>query len=48
VRNTGNQSSGMLSSVVAANCFIVLARDQGDVEEGTEVQVLPFSGALAG
>jgi molybdopterin molybdotransferase len=48
VRNTGNQSSGMLSSVVAANCFIVLARDQGDVEEGTEVQVLPFAGALAG
>ena len=48
VRNTGNQSSGMLSSVVAANCFIVLAREQGDVEAGTEVQVLPFTGALAG
>lgn len=48
VRNTGNQSSGMLSSVVAANCFIVLPRAQGDVEAGEFVQVLPFRGALAG
>ncbi len=48
VRNTGNQSSGMLSSVVAANCFIVLPREQGKVEAGAMVQVLPFNGALAG
>ena len=46
VRNTGNQSSGMLSSVVAANCFILLPREQGAAAEGDWVQVLPFEGAL--
>ena len=46
VRNTGNQSSGMLSSVVAANCFILLPREQGATAAGAWVQVLPFEGAL--
>ncbi len=46
VRNTGNQSSGMLSSVVAANCFILLPREQGAVAKGDWAQVLPFEGAL--
>ncbi len=46
VRNTGNQSSGMLSSIVAANCFILLPREQGAAADGDWVQVLPFEGAL--
>lgn len=46
VRNTGNQSSGMLSSICAANCFIWLPRTQGDVRAGETVSILPFAGYL--
>ena len=46
VRNTGNQSSGMLSSICAANCFIWLDREVGDVSAGEHVTVVPFAGYL--
>jgi molybdopterin molybdotransferase len=42
VYSTGMQSSGMLSSMAQANCYILLEQDRGAVSEGESVQVLPF------
>lgn len=46
VRTTGNQGSGVLSSMVQANGLIVLAHDQGNVAVGDEVDVMVFDGAI--
>jgi molybdopterin molybdotransferase len=46
VRTTGNQGSGVLSSMVQANGLIVLHHDQATVEVGDEVDVLMFDGAI--
>lgn len=43
VHKTGHQGSGVLSSMAAANCFIVLPEDAGPVSEGDEVAVQPFA-----
>ena len=43
VHKTGHQGSGVLSSMAAANCFIVLPEDAGPVSEGDEVEVQPFA-----
>jgi molybdopterin molybdotransferase len=43
VHKTGHQGSGVLSSMAAANCFIVLPEDSGPVSEGDEVTVQPFA-----
>ena len=43
VHRTGHQGSGVLSSMAAANCFIVLPEDAGPVSEGDEVTVQPFA-----
>lgn len=42
VRTTGEQGSGILSSMSRANCFIVLPIEQGNVEAGSIVQVQVF------
>ena len=42
VESTGAQSSGALSSMVAANCYIKLEQERGNVESGELVDVLPF------
>jgi molybdopterin molybdotransferase len=44
VQSTGNQGSGVLSSMVQANALMVLAHDQGDIGQGdwVEVQMLYF------
>jgi molybdopterin molybdotransferase len=42
VRTTGPQGSGILSSMVAGNCLIVLEEDRGDVAPGETVLVEPF------
>ena len=42
VTPTGDQGSGILSSMSNANCFIVLALDTAQVEADTEVCVQPF------
>ncbi len=39
VRTTGDQGSGILSSMSQANCFIVLDSDTGNVAEGELVEV---------
>ena len=42
VRTTGEQGSGILSSMSMANCFIVLPAPQGNVEAGSMVDVQLF------
>ena len=46
VATTGNQGSGVLSSMVQANGLIVLHHTQGNVAPGDEVDVMMFDGAL--
>ncbi len=42
VRTTGPQGSGILTSMVAANCLIVIEEERGDVKPGETVLVEPF------
>jgi molybdopterin molybdotransferase len=46
VRPGGNQGSGVLRSMVEANCFIVLPDQQADVAAGDPVRVQLFEGLL--
>ena len=42
VRTTGQQGSGVLSSMVQADGLIVIAHEQGDVNPGDWVDVMLF------
>jgi molybdopterin molybdotransferase len=44
VRSTGRQGSGVLSSMIEANCFIVLPLEQETINPGDTVKVQPFRG----
>ena len=46
VRITGMQGSGILRSMVEANCLIVLGHDQCDVNKGEFVNILSFEGLI--
>ena len=46
VRTTGNQGSGVLSSMAEANGLIVLHHDQGNAEVGDLVDVMMFDGVI--
>lgn len=46
VKTLGSQSSGMLSSIANANCYIVLPADSGSLPAGERVSILPFSDLL--
>jgi len=46
VTGTRHQGAGVLSSMAAANCFIVLEEDRGAVEPGDMVKVQPFRGLV--
>ncbi len=46
VRTTGDQGSGILSSMTQANCFVVLATEVGGVEPGAMVDVQMFEGVM--
>jgi molybdopterin molybdotransferase len=46
VRTTGDQGSGILSSMSQANCFIILPTDQGNVPAGTIVDVQLLEGLI--
>ena len=46
VKTTGDQGSGILSSMTQANCFVVLATDVGGVEPGASLDVQMFEGAM--
>ncbi|AQS40539.1 molybdopterin molybdochelatase [Shewanella psychrophila] len=43
---TGEQGSGMLTSMSLANCFVILAQEQGNTSDGTLVTVEPFNSVL--
>jgi len=43
----GMQASHILSGMSHANCFIVLPRESGNIEAGSEVTVMPFYGLLS-
>ncbi|MFP8835846.1 gephyrin-like molybdotransferase Glp [Hydrogenophaga sp. XSHU_21] len=45
-RTTGNQGSGVLSSMVQANGLIVLRHEQGNVAVGDTVEVMLFDGVV--
>ncbi len=46
VRSTGNQGSGVLSSMVRANGLIVLPHSQGNIAAGDVVDVMMFDGVI--
>jgi len=46
VRTTGDQGSGILSSMSRANCFIVLPAETGDVAAGATVDVQILEGLI--
>ncbi len=46
VHVTGEQGSGILSSMTQANCFIILPTDQGNVAPGTLVEVQLMEGVV--
>jgi molybdopterin molybdotransferase len=46
VTKTGDQGSGILSSMSQADCFIVLPIECGNVEPGVTVDVQPFAGLI--
>ena len=46
VESTGNQSSGVLTSMSRANCYIVLPLECGNLPIGTQVVVEPFETSL--
>ena len=46
VKTTGNQGSGVLSSMAQANGLIVLHHAQGNVSAGESIDVLMFDGAV--
>jgi molybdopterin molybdotransferase len=46
VRTTGDQGSGILSSMSQADCFIILPTDQGNVAAGTVVEVQLLEGLI--
>ncbi|MGV6858641.1 MAG: molybdopterin molybdotransferase MoeA [bacterium] len=46
VNSTGIQGSHMLRSMSQANCFIVLPRESGNIDDGSEVDIMPFDGLL--
>lgn len=46
VKLSGNQGSGVLHSMMEANCFIILPEDGGHVAAGDLVEVQPFEGLI--
>ena len=46
VENTGEQGSGILTSMNDANCFVILPADSAGVNIGDTVTVEPFSGLI--
>ncbi len=43
---TGNQGSGILSSMVQGDCLIVLEHDQGDVKAGDLIKIWPLKSLI--
>ena len=43
---TGEQGSGMLSSMSRANCLVMLSPEQGNLDAGATVKILLFEGLV--
>ncbi|WP_331280649.1 hypothetical protein [Halomonas sp. BC04] len=48
VRSTGHQGSGILSSMVAANCLIEITADCETIAQGEAVTIQPFADICRG
>ena len=46
VKTTGDQGSGILSSMTQANCFVVLGTEVGNIEAGSPVDAQMFEGVM--
>jgi molybdopterin molybdotransferase len=46
VETTGAQGSGVFSSFASSNCYIVLEKDRGNVQQGETVQIQLFDATL--
>lgn len=46
VKSTGEQGSGILTSMMNANCFIYLPSEKGNVKKGSNVKILLFDNLL--
>jgi molybdopterin molybdotransferase len=46
VKITGSQGSGILRSMSEANCMVVLHHEQGNVNAGEPVDIIPFQGLI--
>ena len=46
VSTTGDQGSGILSSMTQANCFVILPIDSAGAQPGEQVMVEPFAGLV--
>ncbi|MGF6777934.1 molybdopterin molybdotransferase MoeA [Paraburkholderia sp. GAS334] len=46
VTPTGSQGSGVLSSMSEANCFLMLAHEQSDIDAGDAVDIMLFDGLV--
>ncbi|KFZ35955.1 molybdopterin-guanine dinucleotide biosynthesis protein MobB [Shewanella mangrovi] len=46
VKSTGSQGSGMLSSMVKANCLVIVGEPDERIEAGETVYILPFAELL--
>ena len=46
VRLTGAQGSGILSSMSEANCMVVLAHDEVDIQANQPISAIPFAGLI--
>jgi len=46
VKRTGQQGSGILTSMSIANCFIHLPMESTGVSEGETIEIIPFTGAI--
>jgi len=46
VKPNGKQGSGIMSSIANANCYIVLAQEDGDIAQGQQLKIQPFNGMV--
>ena len=46
MRTTGDQGSGILSSMSQADCFIILSAETGNLDPGATVEVQMLEGLI--
>lgn len=43
VKPNGKQGSGIMSSIAHANCYMLLAQDSGNIQQGETIKIQPFT-----